>query len=131
MASKKKKKKKAQSNITKTNTAKKTQKTRKAEKTQDTQKEENTEKSTASTIGSMCLWAICICMALFGLAFLITAGNILYIIVGILGLLLAVMTCPYIASRTKELSWLRWYYKARVPIIIALFVLVFVLLYVS
>ncbi len=137
MSSKKKSKKKAQlkkktrSVTAQSNTAKKTEKTRKTAQTAGTTEDQSTDKSIASTVGTMFLWAICFCMALFGLAFLVSAVNIFYVIVGILGLILAVMTCPYITSKTKGLSWLRWYYKAKVPIVIALFVLVFVLLYVS
>ncbi len=98
-------------------------------KTADQSTDKNTEEEGVSWLGPMLLWGLCICMLLFGIAFIVTARNAFYVLTGLLGLLLAAMLCPYIAERTKDLPALRGYYRFRAIIIILLFVLLFVMLF--
>ncbi len=102
-------------------------------KDRKTNKEEdqNTDESTASTLGSMISWGVCICMVLVGLAFLITPANIFYVFTGILSLLLAAVVCPYITARTKEIPYLSWYDRHKAVVVISLAVLLVVMLFLA
>ncbi len=113
------------------NIEKKKSQTTKKPKSQSTekQKDESTDELGVSWLGPMLLWALCLCMLLFGIAFLVTARNVFYILTGLLGLILAAMLCPYITERTRDLSFLSGYYRFRVIIIILLFVLLFVMIF--
>ena len=75
------------------------------------------------------LWLITFALAVLGIGTFMTSWNAKhsYIFMGIAFLLLALMACPLLTDRTKELPQLRGYYRYKPVIVIALVVLCFVL----
>ncbi len=106
------------------------QKAREEAQKQQSAKKNNAVGLAGRIIKDVILWALCVFLLLLALACFMDAAQIGFLILGIVSLVLAVMACPLISSKTRNIPSLEVYYHYKKIIATVLTVILIVLIFV-